>query len=187
MTQTISVKTSTDEFLLTGKPCELSGYFFLPPLAKLPPQRTFYNNANVIRDKLSVCSYDSYHLSSNEFNNTKAHRGDRRFSKLEGLHIAEEVTCVGLLQITTPIITYWVRHTDWSLWQATCGSLDITGNNCAIFLVMEIPVIYLNCLHGSSGCGKNGNTTTRKFQNKYHPALHQSTVIVSSIMVFWKQ
>ncbi|XP_052832691.1 uncharacterized protein LOC106876874 isoform X2 [Octopus bimaculoides] len=138
-------------------------------------------------DKLSVCSYDSYHLSSNEFNNTKAHRGDRRFSKLEGLHIAEEVTCVGLLQITTPIITYWVRHTDWSLWQATCGSLDITGNNCAIFLVMEIPVIYLNCLHGSSGCGKNGNTTTRKFQNKYHPALHQSTVIVSSIMVFWKQ
>ncbi|CAI9715740.1 Hypothetical predicted protein [Octopus vulgaris] len=89
MTQTISVKTTTDEFLLTGKPCELSGYFFLPPLTKLPPQRTFYNNANVIRDKLSACSYDSHHLSSNEFN-TKAHRGDRRFSKLEGLHIAEE-------------------------------------------------------------------------------------------------
>ncbi|GAB1599208.1 Hypothetical predicted protein [Argonauta hians] len=88
MTQTIPVKTSTDEFLLIGRLCELSTYF-LTPLKKPEPERTFYNHSSVIREKSSACRYDITFHSDDVFN-PKAHREDRNFSKLQGLHIGEE-------------------------------------------------------------------------------------------------
>ncbi len=40
----LEVVTPTDEYTLVGRPCELSGFSFIPPQRKDPPERTYFNS-----------------------------------------------------------------------------------------------------------------------------------------------
>ena len=44
MAQTVHVKTETDEFVLKGRLCELSGHSFIPPERNHPKKLTYYNS-----------------------------------------------------------------------------------------------------------------------------------------------
>jgi len=41
--KTVRVKTDTDEFVLHGRPCELSAFSFIAPNRHLPKERTYFN------------------------------------------------------------------------------------------------------------------------------------------------
>lgn len=89
MTHTLTVKTSTNDFTLTGRPCEMSGYSFIPPLTQIPRGRKFYNNTRIIREKTESFIYDNIHHQNKELD-VKAHRDDRQFSNFKGLRVKEE-------------------------------------------------------------------------------------------------
>jgi len=42
-TQSIHVKTDADEFVLYGRPCELSAFSYVAPNRHLPKERTYFN------------------------------------------------------------------------------------------------------------------------------------------------
>ena len=58
---TIRVKTDTDEFILHGRPCELSAFSYIAENRYLPKERTYFNvdkkvrHRHVARD-LSICT-----------------------------------------------------------------------------------------------------------------------------------
>jgi len=41
--KTVRVKTDTDEFILCGRPCELSAFSYIAPNRHLPKERTYFN------------------------------------------------------------------------------------------------------------------------------------------------
>jgi len=41
--KTVRVKTVTDEFILYGRPCELSAFSYIAPNRHLPKERTYFN------------------------------------------------------------------------------------------------------------------------------------------------
>jgi len=45
----IRVKTDTDEFVLHGRPCELSAFSFVAPNRHLPKERTYFNVDKKVR------------------------------------------------------------------------------------------------------------------------------------------
>jgi len=47
--QTIRVKTDTDEFVLHGRPCELSAFSHVAPNRHLPKERTYFNVEKKVR------------------------------------------------------------------------------------------------------------------------------------------
>jgi len=47
--KSIRVKTDTDEFVLHGRPCELSAFSHIPPNPHLPKERTYFNVEKKVR------------------------------------------------------------------------------------------------------------------------------------------
>ena len=47
----IRVKTNTDEFVLYGRPCELSSFSYVAPNRHLPKERTYFNVEKKVRQK----------------------------------------------------------------------------------------------------------------------------------------
>jgi len=47
--KSIRVKTDTDEFVLHGRPCELSAFSYIAPNPHLPKERTYFNVEKKVR------------------------------------------------------------------------------------------------------------------------------------------
>ena len=47
--KSIRVKTDTDEFVLYGRPCELSAFSYVAPNRQLPKERTYFNVHKKVR------------------------------------------------------------------------------------------------------------------------------------------
>ena len=45
----VAVKTDTDEFVLYGRPCELSAFSYIAPNRHLPKERTYFNVEKKVR------------------------------------------------------------------------------------------------------------------------------------------
>merc|ERR1711893_52857 len=83
----ILVKTNDNEFILKGRPCELSAFSYVPPSRNDPKERTFYNSDQ--KEHYSSSNYDRMFHYENDFNN-KLHRCDREHAKSRGLTVNQE-------------------------------------------------------------------------------------------------
>ena len=50
-THGLSVKTNTDDFYLSGRPCELSAFSFVPTQRHDPPERTAFNSLKEVKNR----------------------------------------------------------------------------------------------------------------------------------------
>lgn len=86
--KTILVKCdSGDKFTLTGRPCEISAFSFVPARRNLPKERTYFNSE--IKEKYSSSTYDRMFNVDYGFDN-KLHRCDREHAKSKGLTVNDE-------------------------------------------------------------------------------------------------
>lgn len=73
-----------DEYVLVGRPCELSAFSFVPAnRVQVPRERTIYNSKKPATD-LNPTDYDKTFNVTYTFDN-KVHRCDRKHAKLHGL------------------------------------------------------------------------------------------------------
>jgi hypothetical protein len=85
--RTIRVKTDTDEFVLHGRPCELSAYSFVPTDRRLPKERTYFNVDK--QERYSYSTFDRQYLKDFGYDQ-KLHRDDREHDKARGLNVNQE-------------------------------------------------------------------------------------------------
>ncbi|PAA82251.1 hypothetical protein BOX15_Mlig001719g5, partial [Macrostomum lignano] len=93
----IPVKTDTDEFVLRGRPCELSSFSFVPPERHAPRERTYFNVDK--NERYSAYGYDRIFHQERDFN-AKLHRDDREHAKSQGLQVHQE-------EISKPVPTLY--------------------------------------------------------------------------------
>ena len=48
---TLTVKTDTEEFVLHGRPCELSAFSFVAPTRRVPKELTYFNVDKQVRSQ----------------------------------------------------------------------------------------------------------------------------------------
>ncbi|KAF6039250.1 C5orf49 [Bugula neritina] len=83
----IYVKTDTDEFLLHGRPCEVSANAFVPPSRPIDKNRNAFNVER--QEKYSTCEFDRIFNQEPGYNQY-VHRCDREHAKSRGLHVHDE-------------------------------------------------------------------------------------------------
>jgi len=54
--RTVNVKTDTDEFVLYGRPCELSAFSYIAPNRHLSKERTYFNVEKKVRQAVNLPS-----------------------------------------------------------------------------------------------------------------------------------
>ncbi|XP_064599161.1 cilia- and flagella-associated protein 90-like [Liolophura sinensis] len=85
--EVLKVKTDSDEFVLRGRPCELSAFSFVPTERKEPVERTYFNSPK--KNHYPLCQYDRLFREVDGYNN-KLHRDDREHAKSLGLSVNNE-------------------------------------------------------------------------------------------------
>lgn len=85
--KTVSVKTDTDEFVLYGRPCELSAFSYIAPNRHLPKERTYFNVEK--KERYSYSNFDRQFLKDFGYDQ-RLHRDDREHFKARGLHVNDE-------------------------------------------------------------------------------------------------
>lgn len=86
-THGLAVQTETDNFYLSGRPCELSAFSFVPTQRQDPPERTAFNSKK--EEKYANSTYDRLFREDKGYNN-KLHRDDREHAKSRGLTVNDE-------------------------------------------------------------------------------------------------
>ncbi|KAK6178308.1 hypothetical protein SNE40_013108 [Patella caerulea] len=94
----IEVHTERNSFRLSGRPCEISSYAFVPKNRNDPPERTYFNTPQTQGQNIDErikrpgsATYDRLFKYPEGYNN-KLHRDDREHAKSQGLHVNHEVS-----------------------------------------------------------------------------------------------
>lgn len=104
----ILVKTEEEEYVLKGRPCELSAFSYVPPERNLSKDRTYFNldkkvslnnlclfsNSSITfisQERYKSSTYDRLFLKDFTFEQA-LHRDDREHAKSRGLRVNEEVS-----------------------------------------------------------------------------------------------
>ncbi|XP_013382418.1 uncharacterized protein C5orf49 homolog [Lingula anatina] len=83
----IRVSTDTDEFVMRGRPCELSAFAFVPTERNVPKERTYFNSER--QERYSSSTYDRL-FRKPELYNMYLHKDDREHAKSRGLTVNNE-------------------------------------------------------------------------------------------------
>ncbi|CAD5115456.1 DgyrCDS4428 [Dimorphilus gyrociliatus] len=96
----ILVKTEDEEYVLKGRPCELSAFSYIPPERHLPKERTYFNLDKKERYKSST--YDRLYLKNFSFEQA-LHRDDREHAKSKGLRVNDEDTAKSIPALSSSV------------------------------------------------------------------------------------